>query len=53
MKLSDQVQAVHVDAEECYEEVSRNWQQNVGGPFAQAGRLCPNWCSLSRPTASS
>ena len=49
MKLSDQVQAVHVDAEECYEEVSRNWQQNVGGPFAQAGRAVPELVFLESP----
>jgi hypothetical protein len=49
MKLSDQVQAVHVDAEECYEEVSRNWQQNVGGPFARAGRAVPELVFLESP----
>ena len=37
MKLSDEVQAVHVDAEECYEEVRQMWQRNVAVPF-QAGR---------------
>ena len=49
MKLSDQVQTVHVDAEECYEEVSRNWQQNVGGPFARAGRAVPELVFLESP----
>ncbi len=32
LKLSDQVQAVHVDAEECRDEVQRMWQTNVATP---------------------
>jgi hypothetical protein len=30
MKLSDQVQAVHIDADEC-DEVKEMWQRNVDG----------------------
>jgi len=33
LKLSDQVQAVHVDAEECCDEVRQMWQRNVAGPI--------------------
>jgi len=49
MKLSDQVQAVHVDAEECYEQVQENWQLNVAGPFAEAGRIPPELVFIESP----
>ncbi len=38
MKISDQVQAVHVDAEECCEEVQQMWRQNVAGALARVGQ---------------
>jgi len=49
MKLSDQVQAVHVDAEECYEQVQENWQLNVARPFAEAGRIPPELVFIESP----
>jgi amino acid transporter len=49
MKLSDEVQAVHVDAEECYDEVRRNWQRNVTSPFNQAGKVAPQLVLVESP----
>ena len=49
MKLSDQVQAVHVDAEECYNQVQENWQLNVAKPFAEAGRIPPELVFIQSP----
>jgi amino acid transporter len=49
MKLSDEVQAVHVDAEEGYAEVQRMWQRNVAGPFKEAGRIAPELVLVESP----
>jgi amino acid transporter len=49
MKLSDQVEAVHVDAEECRPEVEQMWQRNVATPIAQAGKPVPKLVFLSSP----
>jgi amino acid transporter len=49
MKLSDEVQAVHVDAEECYEEVKQMWQHNVAEPFKEAGRVAPELVLIESP----
>ena len=49
MKLSDQVQAVHVDAEECCDEVREMWQRNVAAPLAQAGKHTPALVLLDSP----
>jgi len=49
MKLSDEVQAVHVDAEECYEEVKRMWQRNVATPFQEAGKVAPELVLIESP----
>jgi amino acid transporter len=49
MKLSDHVEAVHVDAEECRDEVDAMWQRNVVAPIAQAGRPVPKIVFLSSP----
>jgi hypothetical protein len=49
MKLSDHVQAVHVDAEECSDEVTRMWQRNVVAPFEQAGKTPPELVLLNSP----
>jgi amino acid transporter len=49
MKLSDQVEAVHVDAEECRDEVDAMWQRNVATPMAQAGRAAPKLVFLPSP----
>jgi hypothetical protein len=49
MKLSDEVQAVHVDAEECYEEVRQMWQRNVASPFQEAGKVAPELVLVESP----
>ena len=49
MKLSDEVQAVHVDAEECYEEVRQMWHRNVAVPFQEAGRIAPGLVLIESP----
>jgi amino acid transporter len=49
MKLSDEVQAVHVDAEECYPEVQKMWQRNVAAPFFEAGKVAPELVLVESP----
>ena len=49
MKLSDEVQAVHVDAEEGYEEVKQMWRHNVAEPFKEAGRVAPELVLIESP----
>jgi amino acid transporter len=49
MKLSDQVQAVHVDAEDCRDEVEQMWQTNVATPVAAAGIPVPELVFLASP----
>jgi hypothetical protein len=49
LKLSDHVQAVHVDAEECYEEVRQMWQRNVATPIRESGRTVPELVLVSSP----
>jgi amino acid transporter len=49
MKLSDHVQAVHVDAEECRDEVDAMWQRNVVAPITQSGRAVPKLIFLPSP----
>ncbi|MGD0796919.1 MAG: APC family permease [Acidobacteriaceae bacterium] len=49
MKLSNDVQAVHVDAEECYDKVREMWQHNVAEPFAAAGRPAPELVLVPSP----
>jgi hypothetical protein len=49
LKLSDQVQAVHVDAEECWTEVEQSWQRNVLAPLAESGRRAPELVLLGSP----
>ena len=49
MKLSDEVQAVHVDAEECYEQVNQMWQRNVATPFAESGKVAPQLVLIESP----
>jgi amino acid transporter len=49
MKLSDQVEAVHVDAEDCREEVEASWQCNVVVPIEQAGLPLPALICLPSP----
>ncbi len=49
MKLSDQVQAVHVDAEDLNHEVETSWRDNVVAPFLEAGIAPPEFISLPSP----
>ncbi len=49
MKLSDHVEAVHVDAEECRDEVDAMWQRNVVAPIAQTGRIVPQLVFVNSP----
>jgi amino acid transporter len=49
MKLSDEVQAVHVDAEECRADVESNWERNVVGPVGLSGRAVPRLVFLPSP----
>jgi amino acid transporter len=49
MKISDQVQAVHVDAEDCCDEVKLMWQDNVVAPLQDSGKTAPELVLLSSP----
>jgi hypothetical protein len=49
MKLSDHVQAVHVDAEECCDEVKDMWLRNVVAPLAGSGTPVPELVLLDSP----
>jgi hypothetical protein len=49
LKISNQVQAVHVDAEECSDEVQQMWKQNVATPLRESGKTVPELVLLSSP----
>ena len=49
LKISDQVQAVHVDAAECCNEVQQMWQLNVATPLRESGKTVPDLILLSSP----
>jgi hypothetical protein len=49
LKISDQVQAVHVDAEECCDEVQQMWRQNVVAPLHGLGKTVPELILLPSP----
>jgi hypothetical protein len=49
MKISDQVQAVHVDAEDCCDEVKLMWQENVAAPLHDSGKIVPELVLLPSP----
>jgi amino acid transporter len=49
MKLSDHVEAVHVDAEECRDEVDAMWQRNVVAPIAETSRVVPQLVFVPSP----
>lgn len=49
LKLSDQVQAVHVDAEENSDQVQQMWQRNAAFPLAAAGKPVPELILLPSP----
>jgi hypothetical protein len=49
LKISDQVKAVHVDAEDCCDEVQQMWQQDVAAPLRESGKTVPELILLSSP----
>ncbi len=49
LKLSDQVQAVHVDAEENLDRVQQTWQRNAVAPLAAVGKSIPELIVLPSP----
>ena len=49
LKISDQVQAVHVDAEDCCDEVKQMWQHNVAAPLQDSGKIVPELILLASP----
>jgi hypothetical protein len=49
LKLSEHVQAVHVDANDCYEEVQQMWERNVADPIRASGRPVPELVFVSSP----
>jgi amino acid transporter len=49
MKLSDHIQAVHVDAEDSCEETKQIWKRDVAAPLAQSGRAIPELVILPSP----
>ena len=49
MKLSEHVEAVHVDAEGCRDEIDATWQRNVVAPIAQTGRPVPHLVFVHSP----
>jgi amino acid transporter len=49
LKISDEVQAVHVDAEDCCGEVKQMWQQNVVAPLRASGKVVPELIVVNSP----
>jgi amino acid transporter len=49
LKLSDQVEAVHVDAEDCAGQLCTEWETNVVAPFRAAGQEPPKFTVLPSP----
>lgn len=49
IKLSDQIQAVHVDAEDSCEEIKQIWQRDVAAPLTQSGHAVPSLVILPSP----
>jgi amino acid transporter len=49
LKISDQVKAVHVDAEDCCDEVQQMWEQDVAAPLRESGKTVPELILLSSP----
>jgi amino acid transporter len=49
LKISGQVQAVHVDAEDCCDEVKQMWQQNVVAPLRASGNVVPELIVVTSP----
>jgi amino acid transporter len=49
LKLSDQVEAVHIDAEDCAGQLCTEWETNVVAPFRAAGQDPPKFTVLPSP----
>ena len=49
LKLSDHVEAVHVDAEDSREQIAELWQRDVVAPLTSAGLPVPNLQFLESP----
>jgi amino acid transporter len=49
LKLSDEVEAIHVDAEDCGDEVCEQYEQNVVAAFRAAGLEAPPLVRLASP----
>ena len=49
LKLSDEVEAVHVDAEERLSELEQHWEANIAEPIRRIGRTPPKLVSLASP----
>jgi len=49
MKLSDEIVAVHVDAEDACEEVKRMWKSDVVAPLKKSGHPVPELVLLPSP----
>lgn len=49
LKLSDQVQAVHVDTDDSVEQVRAMWARNVLAPVQESGHALPQLVTLESP----
>jgi amino acid transporter len=49
LKLSDHVEAVHVDAENCRDRIADLWQRDVAAPLSAAGLPVPNLRFVESP----
>jgi len=49
LKLSDHVEAVHVDAEDCREQVAELWERDVALPLRSAGHIIPELVFVESP----
>jgi amino acid transporter len=49
MKLTDEIQAVHVDAEDSCEEIRQIWKRDVAAPLKLAGHAVPRLVILPSP----
>ncbi|SEG05897.1 amino acid/polyamine/organocation transporter, APC superfamily [Bryocella elongata] len=49
LKLSDEVEAVHVDAEDRLSELEQHWEANIADPIRAIGRTPPRLISLPSP----
>ena len=49
LKLSDHVEAVHVDAEDCREQVAELWERDVALPLRSAGHIVPELVFVESP----